>query len=278
MAHATINGASLFYEDTKGDGEVILFHHGYTGSHDSWEHVVPAMKDTFRCIIMDCRGAGDSEHTASGYTIAQYADDVIGLIDQLGIEKFTYVGHSMGGVVGMELGIRYGHRLNKLVLVAPAPADGIDTSNAAARAAREHGRALYQAKDRVTMISERMQTSARPEYERISAASDRALSVSEGHYETSWDELVTSRRGDQLAQITTPTLVVSGAADGLLTPNLKDFQRLPNATLHVFSRISHGVHQEEAAPFNVMLRDFMEHGVVTAGTLLAAMRQPALAR
>lgn len=278
MAHANINGASLFYEDSGGSGPAIIFHHGYTGSHDSWEVVAPAMASDYRCVIMDCRGAGDSEHTAGGYSIEQYADDVIGMADFLGIDKFTYVGHSMGGVMGMELGIRYADRLTKLVLVAPAPADGIDQSSAAAQSGRAHSRDLYMTKNRAQMLSERMLTSPRPEFDRIAAATDRALSVSEGHYDGSWDALVNSRRGDALESVTTPTLVVSGAADGLLQANLRDFQRLPNATLHVFSRIGHGVHQEDPQPFIVMLRDFLEQGVVTAATLMEALRQPAAAR
>jgi pimeloyl-ACP methyl ester carboxylesterase len=122
-----------------------------------------------------------------------------------------------------------------------------------------------------------MQTSPRPEYDRVAAAVDRAISVSEGHFDGSWDELVNSRRGEGLETLNTPTLVVAGAADGLLLSNLRDFQRLPNATLHVFSRIGHGVHQEDPQPFIVMLKDFLEHGVVTAQTLMAALRQPAAA-
>lgn len=278
MAHATINGASLYFEDSGGSGPAIIFHHGYTGSHDSWEIVAPAMASDYRCVVMDGRGAGDSEHTTGGYSIEQYADDVVGLADHLGIGRFTYVGHSMGGVIGMELGIRYPHRLEKLVLVAPAPADGIDQSTEAAKESRRHSAELYATKNRTQMISERMMLSPRPEYDRIAAATDRALSVSQGHYDDSWDALVNSRRGDALASVTTPTLVVAGAADGLLLANLRDFQRLPNATLHVFSRVGHGVHQEDPQPFIVMLRDFLEHGVVTAGTLMEASRQPAAAR
>jgi pimeloyl-ACP methyl ester carboxylesterase len=68
--------------------------------------------------------------------------------------------------------------------------------------------------------------------------------------------------------------MISGAADSLLPANLRDFMRLGNATLHVFSRISHGVHQEDPEPFVTVLRDFLTHGVVTAGTLMDAYRQP----
>ncbi|MEP6870662.1 MAG: alpha/beta hydrolase [Anaerolineaceae bacterium] len=124
MSQATINGVNLFY-DEHGSGEPILIHHGYTGSHYTWDDVVPHLADRYRVFRMDCRGTVDSGHPADGHTIEQYAADVIAMVDHLGLEKFTYVGHSMGGVIGYELGLSYQDRLNKLVLVAPAPADGV---------------------------------------------------------------------------------------------------------------------------------------------------------
>ncbi len=264
MPHATINGVELFY-DQQGSGEAIILHHGYTGSHDSYENVAPLLADRYRCIVMDARGAGDSGRPDSGYTIEQYADDVIGMADHLGLDRFTYVGHSMGGVIGMELGLRYADRLNKLVLVAPAPADGVQTPPEM----RERALRLWRERARDTMIRERMATTARVhDPSEIERAVDRALSVSEGHFEQSWQAMVDYRRGDDLKDLQTRTMVIAGAADGLLTANLKDFQRLPNATLHVFSRVSHGIPREVTEEFAAVIADFMEHGVVTAQTLM----------
>jgi pimeloyl-ACP methyl ester carboxylesterase len=278
MPHANINGASLYYAE-QGTGPAILFHHGYTGSHDSWDVVAPAFAAKgYRAIVMDCRGAGDSEHTADGYSIEQYADDVIGMADHLGLDRFIYVGHSMGGVIGVELGIRYASRLEKLVLVAPAPADGVDVSVPGAAAQRERGLALRRARDRETLLRERLATTARPNPETIAAAVDRALSVSDGHYNDSWDALVTSRRGDRLEEIMVPTLLVAGAADGLLLANLRDYPRLGNATIHVLSRVSHGIHQEDPDTFITVLGDFLDHGVVTQATLVRRFREMAAAR
>lgn len=278
MPHANINGASLYYAE-QGTGPAILFHHGYTGSHDSWDVVAPAFAAKgYRAIVMDCRGAGDSEHTADGYSIEQYADDVIGMADHLGLDRFIYVGHSMGGVIGMELGIRYASRLEKLVLVAPAPADGVDVSVPGAAAQRERGLALRRARDRETLLRERLATTARPNPGTIAAAVDRALSVSDGHYNDSWDALVTSRRGDRLEEIMVPTLLVAGAADGLLLANLRDYPRLGNATIHVLSRVSHGIHQEDPDTFITVLGDFLDHGVVTQATLVRRFREMAAAR
>jgi len=275
MPHATINGAELFYNQD-GQGDPIIFHHGYTGSHDAWwDLITPRLRDRYRCVVMDCRGAGDSGHPEGGYSIAQYARDVVGMADFLGLDTFTYCGHSMGGVVGMELGINHATRLNKLVLVAPAPADGVQQPPELFERSRRQRR--ERARD--TMIRERTIMAARePDAARIALNVDRALSVSDGHFEQSWQALVDSRLGDRLPEIKTPTLMIAGASDGLLPSNLRDFQRLPNATLHVFSRVGHGVPSDVPAEFAEAVGDFMQHGVVTAATLQERLKQAAAAR
>jgi pimeloyl-ACP methyl ester carboxylesterase len=61
--------------------------------------------------------------------------------------------------------------------------------------------------------------------------------------------------------------MVVGAADGLSRANLEDYLRLPNATLHVFSRVGHFVPTDVPDEFVAVLRDFLQHGVVSAATL-----------
>lgn len=274
MPHATINGVELFY-DEHGSGEPLLIHHGYTGSHYNWDAVVPFLADRYRVIRMDGRGAGDSGRPDSGHSIEQYAADVIGMADHLGLERFTYIGHSMGGVIGYELGLAYAERLEKLVLVAPAPADGVEMP----AKVRERSVALRRDRDLVTLYHEAWTLSAQPgDRARVEERVRRALSVSDAHYDESWEALVTYRKGDRLGEIMTPTLLIAGAADGLLTANLKDFPRLGNATLHVFSRVSHGIPYEVPEALAEVVADFVEHGVVTAGTLQAKLREVAAAR
>jgi len=268
MPHATVNGVDLFYTD-QGSGPPVVFQHGYTSSQDCWHGVIPRLADRYRCIALDARGAGQSAHPAGGYTVAQYARDVVGLADALGLATFTYVGLSMGGTIGFELGLSHASRLEKLVLVAPAPADGIQ----APPEMHEHSRSLRQAGAREQMLRERILTSGRPDPEYLARAVDASLSCSTGHFEDSWESLRGLRLGGRLHEITTPTLVVAGAADGLLPANLADFQRLGNATLHVFSRVGHGIPYEVPAGLSRVLADFLGHGVVTARTLQARLRE-----
>lgn len=277
MPHKTINGASLYYEET-GSGEPLLFHHGYTGSHDAWRDVIPTVAAAgYRCIAMDCRGAGDSEHTAGGYSIAQYARDALGMADAMGLGRFTYVGHSMGGAVGYQLALTAPERLDRLVLVAPAPADGVTHP----QAAQIHELALDRRRRgaRDELLEERLLLTARERpIEDMLAEIDRNFGVSDAHFSESWRELVEFRAGERLAEITVPTLMMAGAADALLEANLRDFLRLPNATLHVFSRVSHGLPYEVPAEFAEVLLDFLARGVVTARTLQEGLRAGAPTR
>jgi pimeloyl-ACP methyl ester carboxylesterase len=274
MAHATINGVKLFY-DEHGSGEPLLVHHGYTGSHYSYDDVVPHLAKKYRVFRMDGRGAGDSEHPATGHTIEQYAADVVGMADHLGLDRFTYMGHSMGGVIGYELGLAHAARLDRLILIAPAPADGVNVPVQF----RERAQKQHYGKEKERMVEESMITSAQPRSRAlVEARIERGLSVSDAHYEESWEALVNYHKGDRLGEIKTPTLLVAGAADGLLQANLTDFMRLPNATLHVFSRVSHGIPYEIPDEFSAVVLDFLEHGVVTAASLQAKLRELAGAR
>ncbi|MCP5028915.1 MAG: alpha/beta hydrolase [Actinomycetia bacterium] len=262
-----LNGTDIWYEDTGGDGEVVLFHHGYTGSHDTWPQIIDRMRPDRRYLMMDARGAGDSGRPDDGsYTVDQYVADVIGLVDALGIDTFTYVGHSMGGGIGFVLGLDHGDRLDRLVLVAPVPSGGIQP----VEAMRAEGVALWNAQDEEELLRQRMVGAARPEVTDevgAKAAVGRALSVSRGHYEQSWQEMIDFDVTDRLSELTTPTFMIAGAADGLVGANVEDYLRLRRATLHVFNRVGHSIPSEVPDQFAEVLIDFLDQGVVTAGTL-----------
>ena len=270
MPRIPLNGTEIYYEDA-GDGPPVIFHHGYTSSRECWEGVIPCLEDRYRCVAMDCRGAGDSGRPDSGYSLEQYARDVVALADALGFDRFRYVGLSMGGAVGFQLGIEHSARLEQVVLVAPAPASGLQVPESQFETAL----AAWESPDRERMIRDRILLSGRPNPDYLARAVDRSLSVSRGHYVDSWRSMAAFRAADRLAEMTTPTLIVAAAADGLLPANLADFQRLPNASLHVFSRVGHGIPYEVPEALADVVADFFEHSVVSAATLQARLRQPA---
>ncbi|MCY4638967.1 MAG: alpha/beta hydrolase [Chloroflexi bacterium] len=272
MPEATVHGARLHYERRGPPGApALLFHHGYMSAGDTWAGVTERLAGDYDCIALDARGCGESERTAGGHSVEQYAADALALASALGVERFTLVGHSMGGAVGMWLALAEPERVERLVLVSSVPAAGVADDEAAA-ARRDHTVWLRSEASVERLVAERRATAARP---RPDAALERAarrwLAASDAHVEGMARAMLGLRLGDRLAELTQPVLVVSAAADGLLPANLADYGRLPNATLHVFSRVSHGVPSEVPDDLAAVIADFMEHGVVSARTLLARL-------
>ena len=268
MPHATINNARLWY-DVMGEGEPLLLHHGYTASRDNWMPVAERLRDKYRIILMECRGAGESEDTEDGYNLAQYARDVLGMADHLGLNRFSYAGHSMGGGIGYVLATEYPQRLDKLILMAPIPSGGTQGPDRKMLAQRLEAR---QRGDRDFFRRQMLATRFRPDVQTDEWFEQRVnhlLRVSDGHVTGGAETMAALDVTSKLAQMNLPTLMLAGAVDGLLAANLADFMRMPNASLHVFSRAGHDVAIHEPDGVSEAIDQFMQHGPVTAAMLLA---------
>ena len=91
--------------------------HGLTGSGHAFDGLARRVSDRYRVIAVDVRGRGDSAWSPGGaYTQADYVSDLEGVIDALGLEKFTLCGTSMGGRISIEYAGRHPERLDRLVI------------------------------------------------------------------------------------------------------------------------------------------------------------------
>ncbi len=267
MADAVINGARLWY-DVQGPAAAapILLHHGYTASRVNWQSVADRLMQRHRVILMECRGTGQSEHTADGYSLEQYAADVIGMADHLGLDRFTYAGHSMGGGVGYVLALTYPQRLDRLILMASVPADGFPDTDPRMHEMR---RALRRNRDRATLLAQYRATCVRPDVEDdawFNSRIDHIFGVSDGHFDDGAESMRSLNVGSKLVSIKTPTLVIAGSADTLLPANLDDFKRLPNAALQVFARAGHDVAIHEPDGVADAIDRFVRSGLARPAT------------
>ncbi len=125
-----------YFEMGSSDGEVLLFLHGLTDSKRSFyptmRHLTKLRPD-LRLVAVDQRGHGDSSmpdpescrsapEKCFGY--AFYAADAIAFMDQLGVDKVTLVGHSMGSMASQEIALTHPDRVERIVLVATSPGRG----------------------------------------------------------------------------------------------------------------------------------------------------------
>jgi len=121
--HMEINGVSTAV-DVQGDGMPVLFIHGFPLDRTVWRHLMAPLTGRRR-IAPDLRGLGLSEAPAGGYSMAQYAEDMVAVLDQLGEGRAVVCGLSMGGYIALEMVRRFPERVLALVLVnSRAEADG----------------------------------------------------------------------------------------------------------------------------------------------------------
>ncbi|OMD38363.1 alpha/beta fold hydrolase [Paenibacillus odorifer] len=116
MERVRCDGSNICYSD-QGKGEVIVLLHGFCGSAEYWEQVIPILSSDYRVIAPDLRGHGASEAPLGPYTIEQMADDVLGLLDTLEISECTMLGHSLGGYITLSFAQRYASRLKGFGLI-----------------------------------------------------------------------------------------------------------------------------------------------------------------
>ena len=117
MPFAESNGARLNYRfDGSADAPVLVFSNSLGTNLSMWDPQIPVLAGKFRVLRYDTRGHGQSSVTAGPYSITQLGRDVVGLLDGLGIERAHFCGLSMGGAIGMWLGICAPERINRLVL------------------------------------------------------------------------------------------------------------------------------------------------------------------
>jgi len=116
MAKALINRINVHYQ-IKGEGADVVLVHGITASLAMWfQGVFPLLAQDFRVTTYDLRGHGLSDLTPNGYTSREMAEDLLALMDHVGIERARIVGHSFGGSIGLHLALLRPERVDGVVL------------------------------------------------------------------------------------------------------------------------------------------------------------------
>jgi 3-oxoadipate enol-lactonase len=112
-----VNGVDLAYRfDGPAGGRMVMMSNSLMSDHTMWDVTIPALTDRYRVLRYDTRGHGLSGTTPGPYSIGMLADDAVGLLNALGIQQVHFVGLSMGGMIGQQVGARYPERVYSLSL------------------------------------------------------------------------------------------------------------------------------------------------------------------
>ncbi len=241
----TVNDASLHLLDS-GAGEAssghptLIFLHYFGGSGRSWREVSALLQSDFRCIALDARGFGDSDATPERWSVRRAADDVEALLQVLearDVRGFVLVGHSMGGKVALELAARRPRYLQALALLAPSPPtpEPMEDSERA-RLLASHGQ-RDQVEETLNGILARPLPAAI--FERCVQDSLRASAAAWRWWlEAGSREDISAR----VPQIEAATLVVAGAQDAAMTPQVLEREvvaRIEGARLETIAQAGH---------------------------------------
>ena len=109
------------------DAPVAVLIHGWCSSWYTWKPLLPALSKRFRCLAIDLPGFGTSPATPAAPTIARYAELVADLIAQVSDRAVLLMGHSMGGMISMEVALRHRPLVERMVLLNPTVSGNLST-------------------------------------------------------------------------------------------------------------------------------------------------------
>jgi 3-oxoadipate enol-lactonase len=119
MPSVDVGDISMYYE-LSGQGQPLVLIGGLGSDHTVFRHMSTELARDFRVLTFDNRGAGQTSKPDVPYSIPMMADDTIGLMDALGIERAHVIGISMGGRIAIELAATHPERVDHLVLISTA--------------------------------------------------------------------------------------------------------------------------------------------------------------
>ena len=274
MPTATIRDVELYYEE-HGSGFPLLCIMGFATDSNGWLLQVPEFAKHHRTIVFDNRGVGRSAKPTGAYTIHEMADDAAGLLDHLDVDRAHVLGLSMGGMIAQELVLRHPHRVRGLVLAATFPEPDVTTEEQRKILFTQMGGSIseagemridFTAMNPMLFFQHMLPLVFSPDF--IQKELPKLIQLFSGSLQYGFSieaimgqmqAIMAHKATDRLAQISAPTLVLTGDADRLISPANSDVlaERIPGAKLVRLPGGTHGFNFEMPDAFNRTVLDFL---------------------
>lgn len=254
---AQLNGISHYYEDSGGEGTPIVFIHGLGGSHESWSRQAP-LADEFRVVTYDERGSGKTQKALGPYSVELLADDLLALLDHLGLDAPVLVGLSMGGGIAQTFELEHPGRARGLGLLS--------TSSEFSEQKRRVFRSRADTAEREGMaplVDSMVERWFSPAF----AATHPAVIADVKGAQLAHDPRAFAARcranaernwTDRLGAIGCPVLYVGGELDpGSFVSSIDAYEaQVPSIEVHVIAGASHCIHIERPQELNPLIAAF----------------------
>jgi pimeloyl-ACP methyl ester carboxylesterase len=269
---APVTGGELWFE-TAGEGRAVVLAHSGSTDARTWDDLFADLRRDHRTVRYDARGRGRSSSIAGDYSPA---DDLLALLDHLGIERAVVVGNSLGGLTGIDLALDHPDRVRGLVLEGPGLSGytfHLDAAawqcrmgaagQAALRAAQEGGDvpAAVAALVEVLVEGELVGPHRTPDqvdpavHARVAGMVHELVTT---HY-TNHGEMLGTQAIDRLAELAAPTLVLVGALEFADLHEIAELisAQAPHARQVVVDGVGHMMHAEAPEAFAAQVRAFL---------------------
>ena len=264
MTRMNVNGVEINTVE-KGNGEALVFLHGFTGSHADWTGQVEQTAAQYRTIAVDHRGHGQSSapESESAYSIKIFAEDVYSILVELGIKRCCLIGHSMGGFMSLQLAVDHPELVRGLVLVDTSSGEWdivpgyAEFKHKLQDLARTEGMEAAFDHDAAYNPTRIEKFAKHPELKEV--ARQKVLNTSlngyihVGNSFQAWPPVT-----DRLHEIKVPTLIVLGEENtGFIRPSNIMNERIAGSELAVIENVGHNPHEEDTEAFNRVFLDFL---------------------
>jgi 3-oxoadipate enol-lactonase len=242
--------------DGPPDGPVVVLGSSLGTVWEMWDDVTAALSSTYQVVRYDTRGHGRSPVPPGPYTVEELAEDVLEVLDDLGVGRFGFVGLSLGGAIGQVLASRHADRVGAAVLCCTVPKFG-DPSTWTDRAAlvRSEGMTALVGSTRKRWFSDAFRAAQPAEVDRLIGM---LTALDAEGYASCCEALAAFDARSWLGSIDVPVRVVAGSEDPVATPDecREMAAAIPGADLVVLPEASHIASAEQPEGF---LRAVTEH-------------------
>jgi len=256
------NGIQINYElSGKKGAPVVILSHSLSSSLLMWNPQMDALNPYFQVLRYDTRGHGNSDAPSGAYTLDLLEDDVIKLLDVLGMDRAHFVGLSMGGMIGQGLALRHPHRLKSLVLcdtTAVFPAESQPVWDERVDKARNKGmKALLEE----TMERWFTPTFLKQNSPMVNLIREQILATPVAGYIGCAEALRRLNYLNRLPEIKMPTLIMVGEDDPGTPVSASEamHKRILNSKMVVLPSARHLSNVEQTEAFNSALLTFLKN-------------------
>ena len=243
MTMANVGDVDLYFEEY-GNGSPVVLIHGLAGDCSAWQAQIERLEKRYRVIAFDNRGAGRSSAPDYPYTTRHFADDTIGLLDELGISEPAHIiGRSMGGAIAQEMALAYPARVRSMIITAsfgkldPYGFQILDSINEVVKMQGYGPAAKIQSLFFFPPAYFNEHQQQMKVFETALAETDRPIHG----YTNSTHACLTHDSIDRLPLVKCPTLVLAGGQDVLCSVGASKqlADRIPGCELKIYAEASH---------------------------------------